>query len=79
MHVCACDTINYSLPGSSTHGVLQAKILEWVAIPPSGDLRNPEIKHESPALKADSLPSDLLSYLPTNHGFNFLNALTHSA
>ena len=24
--------MNYSLPGSSVHGILQAKILEWVAI-----------------------------------------------
>ena len=27
-----CDCINCSLPGSSAHGVLLAKILEWVAI-----------------------------------------------
>ena len=28
-----CDPINSSLPGSSVHGLLQARILEWVAIP----------------------------------------------
>ena len=33
-----------SLPGSSVHGVLQAKILEWVAISHSRDLSNPGIK-----------------------------------
>ena len=27
------DPIDYSLPGSSAHGILQARILEWVAIP----------------------------------------------
>ena len=27
-----CDTMNCSLPGSSVQGILQAKILEWVAI-----------------------------------------------
>ena len=27
-----CDPINCSLPGSSLHGILQARILEWVAI-----------------------------------------------
>ena len=27
-----CDTMDYSLPGSSVHGILQAKILEWVAM-----------------------------------------------
>ena len=26
------DPMNYSLLGSSVHGILQAKILEWVAI-----------------------------------------------
>ena len=28
-----CDPMDYSLPGSSAHGILQARILEWVAIP----------------------------------------------
>ena len=27
-----CDPMDYSLPGSSVHGILQAKVLEWVAI-----------------------------------------------
>ena len=27
-----CDPIDSSLPGSSLHGILQAKVLEWVAI-----------------------------------------------
>ena len=27
-----CDPIDYSLPGSSVHGILQARILEWVAM-----------------------------------------------
>ena len=27
-----CDPIDYSLPGSSVHEILQARILEWVAI-----------------------------------------------
>ena len=27
------DPIGCSLPGSSVHGILQARILEWVAIP----------------------------------------------
>ena len=29
------DPTDYSLPGSSVHGILQAKILEWVAMPSS--------------------------------------------
>ena len=27
-----CDPTDCSLPGSSVHGILQARILEWVAI-----------------------------------------------
>ena len=28
-----CDPMDYGRPGSSVHGILQARILEWVAIP----------------------------------------------
>ena len=28
-----CDPMDCSLPGSSVHGILQTKILKWVAIP----------------------------------------------
>ena len=28
-----CDHVDYSPPGSSVHGILQARILVWVAIP----------------------------------------------
>ena len=27
-----CDSMDYSPPGSSIHGIFQARILEWVAI-----------------------------------------------
>ena len=30
-----CDPLDCSLPGSSVHGILQARILEWVAVPSS--------------------------------------------
>jgi len=33
-----------SSPGFSVHGILQARILEWVAISYSGDLPNPGIE-----------------------------------
>ena len=47
-----CDPMDCSLPGFSVHGILQARILEWVAITPSGDLPDPEIKPMSPASPA---------------------------
>ena len=46
--------MDLSPPGSSVHGILQARILEWVAIPLSRWSSWPGIKPESPALKADS-------------------------
>ena len=36
-----CDPMDFSLPGSSVHGTLQAGILEWVAIPFSGGSSHP--------------------------------------
>ena len=50
--------VDYSPPGSSVHGILQARILEWVAIPSPEALPSPGIEHGSPALQADSLPSE---------------------
>ena len=31
-YLTLCDLIDYSLAGSSIHGILQARILEWIAI-----------------------------------------------
>ena len=53
-----CDSMECSLPGSSVHGILQARILEQVAIHFSGDLPDPGIESVSCALQADSLPSE---------------------
>ena len=53
-----CDPMDCSPPGSSVHGILQARILEWVAMPSSRDLPNPGVKPRSPTLQADSLPSE---------------------
>ena len=32
-----CDSMDHGLPGSCVHGILQARILEWVAISFSSD------------------------------------------
>ena len=45
-----CDPMDCSPPGSSVRGILQARILEWVAI--SGDLPGPGMEPRSPALAA---------------------------
>ena len=36
-----CDPMDCSPPGSSVHGIFQARILEWVAIPFSGGSSGP--------------------------------------
>ena len=51
-----CSPMNCSPLGSSVHGILQARILEWVVVPPPGDLLNPGVTPTSPALQADFLP-----------------------
>ena len=38
-----CDPMDYSLPGFSVHGILQARTLEWVAI----SFSNMEVESES--------------------------------
>ena len=45
-----CDPMDCSLPGSSVHGTLQPRILEWVAISFSRDLPHTGIEPMSPAL-----------------------------
>ena len=45
-----------SPPGPSVHGILQARMLEWVAISFSRGSSCPGIEPGSPALQAGSLP-----------------------
>ena len=45
-----CHPMDYSPPGSSVHEVFQARIPEWVAMPPPGDFPIPGIVPMSPAL-----------------------------
>ena len=46
-----CSPMDCSPPGSSVHGTLQARILEWIAIPFSRRSSRPRIKPASPALE----------------------------
>ena len=64
-----CDLMNYTV-----HGILQARILEWVAIPFSWDLPNPGINPTSPTLQTDSLPSEPPGK-PENTGVGSLSLL----
>ena len=49
-----CNPMDCSLPGSSVHGIFQARVLEWGAIAFSRGSSWPR----SAALQADSLPSE---------------------
>ena len=51
------DPMACSVPASSVHGIFPA-ILEWVAMPSSGDLPDPRFELRAPALQADSLPQN---------------------
>ena len=54
-----CNPMDDSPPGSCVHGILQARILEWVAICQywkiPGDLPNPGMEPRSPAFQADPI------------------------
>ena len=50
-----CDPTDGSPPGSPVPEILQARTLEWVAIPFSRASSPPRDKPISPALQADSL------------------------
>ena len=52
------NPLDCSPPGSSVHGILQARILKWVTIPFSRGSSDPGIEPRSPILQADSLPSE---------------------
>ena len=55
-----CDTVDCSPPGSSVHGILQARRLEWVTISSSRGSSRPRDRPRSPALQADTLTSEPL-------------------
>ena len=48
-YLTLCDPMDYTV-----HGTVQARILEWVALPSPGDLPNTGIEPQFPALQMDS-------------------------
>ena len=53
LYLTLCIPMDYRV-----HGILQTRILEWVAFPFSRDLPNPGIEARSPTFQADSLLSE---------------------
>ena len=70
--VCACLVVSAvsdslwpmdcSPPGSSVHGILQARVLEWVTNCPPGVLPNPGTEPVSPMFAALQVDSSLLGH-----------------
>ena len=50
--------MDYSLPVSSVHGILQARILEWLSVPFSRETSYTEIEPWSLTLQANSSPAE---------------------
>ena len=65
-----CSPMDCSPPGFSAHGILQARILEWVAIAFSSGSSEPRDQTQVSHVAADSLPSEppgkpqYLAYVP---------------
>ena len=57
-YLTLCDPVDRSLPGSSVHGIFQARIWSGLPFPSPGDLPDPGIKPGSPTLQTDALPSE---------------------
>ena len=54
----SCDPMDCSPPGSSVHGFSRQEYWSGLPFPSPGDLPKPGIKHNSPTLQADSLPTE---------------------
>ena len=59
-----CDTMDCSPPGSSVHGILQARMLEWVAISFSSNAgdRVQSLGQEDPLEKGMAVHSSILAW-----------------
>ena len=60
-HVQLFNPMDGCPPSYPVHGILQVRILQWVALPSPGDLSDPGIEPVSPlspALQSDSLPTE---------------------
>ena len=64
-----CDPMNYRV-----HGILQSRILEWIAFPFPRDLPNSGFEPRSSTLQVDSLPAEPQGK-PKNTGVGILSLL----
>ena len=55
-HLTLSDPMDCSLPGSSIHGIFQARVLEWVAIAFSGNHLSPSLRLAGNSFLDDGIP-----------------------
>ena len=67
-----CNPMDCGLPGSSVHGILQARIQSGLLCPLPRDLPNPGTEPRSPALQADSLPFELPRRVSVGREWNMI-------
>ena len=70
--------IDCGLPGSSVHGILQAKILEWVAMLSSRGSSNPGIEPRSPAFPALQAYTHTHTHTHTHYMYIDISIYTHT-
>ena len=63
---CSFDPIDYSLPGSSVHGILQVRISKWVAISSSRGSSQPRNQTRVSCIAVDSLSEPLGKHCSEN-------------
>ena len=75
----SCDPMDCGPPGSSVHGILQARILEWVAISYSRDVPDPGM--EAVSLASLTLAGEFFTTVPLGspHTTLDLSQLKHHA
>ena len=76
-----CDFMDCSPPGSSVHGILQARILEWVAMPSSRGSSRPRdrtcVSYVSGIWQAGSLPL-VPPYFIKDEGYNRVSQMCNT-
>ena len=81
-----CDPVDRSLPGSSSHGIFQARVLEWVAIAFSGTHTHTpylSVSHTHTHTHIHSHPGDSLTHthihiLFISHPVTYTHTHTHT-
>ena len=61
-----CDPMDYIAPGCSVYGFSSQEYWSGLSFPFPGDLADPRVEPESPALQADSLPTEPHSIVVNN-------------